>query len=455
PLTISITKTGPFLTFTVNDRIVFQFIDEATDNDDLKGFGLRFRGKSKFTSYKVSTRSCGLKKEQLVLNSDTITLTHLPNRKFAIEVIYVEIWDTPGLPEISEAFIVKDVTELKEVEHEKDLFKNRYNALKKQDYHGFVFSNKEIGNIIEQLDNFADSKASILIHGPTGTGKGVLANAIHHRSSRKNGPFIRVDCASIPQSLMERELFGHEKGAFTGAFAQSPGKFESADKGTLFLDEIGNIDPATQAKLLGFLEDHTFCRIGGTTPIKVDVRIIAATNADLSSMMRAKTFREDLYYRLRVFDISLPALRDRKDDIPLLVDHFIKEINRKYKLAVSSIEPETMESLMGNDWPGNVRELYNSILNLALSARQGVISGNASAIKQKESTNHKRVFIPDTVRHDRIIDLAKKNRFISAKDCMHEIKVSLPTVKRDLKALTEKGVLTKQGNGPSVRYKIN
>mgnify|MGYP000864746316 CR=1 FL=1 len=207
----------------------------------------------------------------------------------------------------------------------------------------------------------AESDASVMILGESGTGKELFANAIQQLSNRKDGPFIKVNCGALPESLLESELFGHEKGAFTGAIKRRIGRFEAADKGTIFLDEIADITPAMQVKLLRVLQNGELQRVGGESLIKVDVRIIAATNKDLAKEVKEGKFREDLYYRLRVFPISLPALRERPEDIPLLTQHFINRFSARTGRLINGIERGALNLMMAYPWPGNVRELENAI----------------------------------------------------------------------------------------------
>lgn len=207
----------------------------------------------------------------------------------------------------------------------------------------------------------AETDSTVIIRGESGTGKELVANAIHYSSKRRDKPFIRVNCAAIPSALLESELFGHEKGAFTGAITQKIGKFELADGGSIFLDEIGDIPIEIQVKLLRVLQDKEFERVGGIRTIKVDVRIIAATNKNLEEAMKNGTFREDLYYRLNVIPIFLPSLRDRKEDIPVLVEHFIKKLNKKLGKNVQFVTNKAIKALIKYDWPGNIRELENLI----------------------------------------------------------------------------------------------
>jgi PAS domain S-box-containing protein len=207
----------------------------------------------------------------------------------------------------------------------------------------------------------AETDSTVLIRGESGTGKELVANAIHYASKRKDKPFIRVNCAAIPVTLLESELFGHERGAFTGAVTQKIGKFELADGGTIFLDEIGDIPPEIQVKLLRVIQEKEFERVGGIKTIKVDVRIIAATNKDLEKAIKEGTFREDLYYRLNVIPVILPPLRERRGDIPLLVEHFIEKLNKKLNKNVKKVTKKAMQALIYYDWPGNIRELENII----------------------------------------------------------------------------------------------
>jgi formate hydrogenlyase transcriptional activator len=216
-------------------------------------------------------------------------------------------------------------------------------------------------SVLEQVERVAPTDSTALIHGETGTGKELIARAIHNLSSRCGRPFIKLNCAAIPFDLLESELFGHERGAFTGAIAQKIGRFELADKGTLFLDEVGDIPPALQPKLLRVLQEQEFERLGSTRTHQVDVRLVAATNRNLVEMVKRNEFRSDLYYRLNVFPLQLPPLRERREDIPALVEHFVEVYARRMDRQIESIPPETMSALVSYQWPGNIRELQNFI----------------------------------------------------------------------------------------------
>ncbi|MBI4509299.1 MAG: sigma-54-dependent Fis family transcriptional regulator [Deltaproteobacteria bacterium] len=224
---------------------------------------------------------------------------------------------------------------------------------------GLVGDSPGLKQIYAVIEKVADTPSTVLITGESGTGKELVAKALHEHSSRRNCPFIKINCAAIPKTLMESELFGYEKGAFTGAVGSKPGRFELADKGTLFLDEIGEIPVEMQVKLLRALQESEFERVGGIKTIKVDVRLITATNRDLEKEIKAGNFREDLYYRLNVVPLHIPPLRDRREDIPLLCEHILRKFNERLKKQVDGIDPEALERLINHSWPGNIRELEN------------------------------------------------------------------------------------------------
>jgi len=224
-----------------------------------------------------------------------------------------------------------------------------------------ITGSKVFKNVLRKVEQVAATNATVLILGETGTGKELLARAVHNLSDRKERPLVKVNCAALPANLIESELFGHERGAFTGALSRKMGRFELADGGTIFLDEIGDLQLELQAKLLRVLQEGEFEHLGSSTTIKVDVRIIAATNRDLKKALESGDFREDLYYRLNVFPIISPPLRQRKEDVPLLVKHFSEKVGAKVGKKIGSINPKAMDALLAYDWPGNVRELENII----------------------------------------------------------------------------------------------
>ncbi|UCF30600.1 MAG: sigma-54-dependent Fis family transcriptional regulator [bacterium] len=265
-----------------------------------------------------------------------------------------------------------------------------------------------IRDILEHVEVVAPTNASILITGENGTGKELLAKEIHAKSRRRTGPFAAVNCAAIPETLIESELFGHERGAFTGATSRKMGRFDLAHNGTLFLDEVGDMNVATQAKILRVLEEKAFQRVGGNRDIVIDVRIIAATNRDLEEMIREGTFREDLYFRLNVFPFYLPPLRERRDDIPSLLEKFLRDYSLLYGKKGIVFSPAALEALRGYYWPGNVRELRNVVERLVILAREDTIDLDLIPLSIKETEPPE----APQVLHDDLPDYRKaKERF--------------------------------------------
>jgi len=242
--------------------------------------------------------------------------------------------------------------------------------------HNIIGHSSKMREVFEMIENVAKSNATVLIRGESGTGKELVAHAIHYNSPRGAKPFVKVNCAALPESLLESELFGYEKGAFTGAHERKIGRFEMAHSGTIFLDEIGEFSIPTQAKILRVLQEREIERLGGTKTIPLDVRVITATNKNLEEALRAGLFREDLYYRLNVFPVYIPPLRDRKDDLPLLVDYFIEKYAREHGRSIKRISTQAIDMLMLYHWPGNVRELENTIERAILVASGSVIQGH-------------------------------------------------------------------------------
>jgi len=254
---------------------------------------------------------------------------------------------------------IKNAIENKKLRSENIMLKQQIRE--KFDATTLVGSSGKITKIMELIKRVASTKATVLILGESGTGKELVANIIHYNSMAANGPFIKVNCSALAEGVLESELFGHEKGAFTGALYMKKGRFELADGGTLFLDEIGDLPPSIQVKLLRFLQEAEFERVGGTKTMKVDVRIISATNKDLEQLVREEKFREDLFYRLKVVTIEVPPLRERKDDIPLLVEHSLKKFSEIHNKNLRGTTPEAMNVIRSYNWPGNIRELMNCI----------------------------------------------------------------------------------------------
>ena len=256
------------------------------------------------------------------------------------------------------------------------------------DFPNIIARSAKMQEVLALVEQVAPTMSTVLIGGVSGVGKDLIARMIHQRSNRSSGPFIKINSSAIPETLLESELFGYEKGAFTGAAATKPGKFELADKGTLFLDEIGDVPPATQVKLLRVLQEREFERLGGTRTLKVDVRLIAATNRDLRAALEQGTFREDLYYRLNVVPIDVPPLREHKEDIPDLATLFLTRFAQQSSKTLTSIAPEAMKKLMDFHWPGNVRELENIIERATTLARGPAIQPEDIHLDSAPVKNH-------------------------------------------------------------------
>jgi two-component system response regulator GlrR len=255
-----------------------------------------------------------------------------------------------------------------EIERLKGLLEERY------DFANIVARSEKMRRVLEMVSQIAKTDSTVYIHGESGTGKELIAKAIHLASERKNRAYVAINCAALPEALMESELFGHERGAFTGAVRSTKGLFTQAHEGTLFLDEIGDMPLSIQAKLLRALQERQFYPVGSEKPTQVDVRVIVATQKDLESHVKQGLFREDLFYRIHVIPINIPPLRERKEDIPPLVEHFLKKFSRQMKKEVKSLTPQAMQKLMLYDWPGNVRELENTIEYAAAITKRDVIA---------------------------------------------------------------------------------
>ena len=285
-------------------------------------------------------------------------------------------------------------------------------------FEDIVGNSEQLRRVLKEIETVAPADSTVLIYGETGTGKELIARALHDLSSRKPNAFVKLNCAAIPTGLLESELFGHEKGAFTGAIMQRVGRFELANRGTIFLDEVGEIPLELQPKLLRVLQEREFERLGSTRTIRTDARLIAATNRDLKTMVEEQRFRPDLYYRLNVFPIRVPSLRERKEDIPLLVRHFVKEFSRRNQRVIDTIPSETMQALIRYRWPGNIRELQNVIeraviisrgpvLNVALTElTPDVASTSAPIVTTAKSASHESL--------QEVLEETERNRILRA-----------------------------------------
>lgn len=303
-----------------------------------------------------------------------IILTGFGTIKNAVDAIKMGAFDYLTKPIKSEEILhtIKKALEFRHLKREN--IQLRSQLKKKYQFKNIIGDSPSIQKIFEIIEKVADTDSTILIQGESGTGKELIARALHYNSYRREGPFVPVNCAAIPSGLLESELFGHEKGAFTNATRTRIGRFELANGGTLFLDEIGDMDVLMQSKLLRVIQEREFERIGGMKPIKIDIRVIAATHQDLEELVKQGKFREDLFYRLNVISIKMPSLRDRKSDIPLLVNHFIHQFKKSKRKEVNGITNEALTKLMEYDWPGNVRELENTIERMVILTNNKILS---------------------------------------------------------------------------------
>jgi DNA-binding NtrC family response regulator len=319
----------------------------------------------------------GMKVLQYVVDQspDTmcIILTGYGTIKSSVEAIKMGAFDYISKPVKSDEIliVVEKALKFRQLERENILLKQQLR--KKYRFENFIGDSKPIQKVFELIEKVADTDSTVLITGESGTGKELIAKAIHYNSNRRDNPMVVINCGAIPEELLESELFGHEKGAFTGAHKMRVGRFELANGGTIFLDEIGDMSPNLQVKLLRVLQEQKFERVGGTRTLEIDVRIIAATNKNLINAVTKGSFREDLFYRLNVIPVKVPPLRIRKSDIPLLVDFFLKKFNKQKRKRIEGLAPEALDTLTAYGWPGNVRELENLIERLVILANGDVI----------------------------------------------------------------------------------
>jgi len=277
-----------------------------------------------------------------------------------------------------------------------------------------IGNSSALESVLEQVERVAPTDSTVLIQGETGTGKELIARAIHNLSARCGRAFIKLNCAAIPFDLLESELFGHERGAFTGAIGQKIGRFELADKGTLFLDEVGDIPPGLQPKLLRVLQEQEFERLGSTRTHQVDVRLVAATNRNLVEMVKRNEFRSDLYYRLNVFPLQLPSLRERREDIPALVEHFVEVYARRMNKQIESISPETMSGLVSYPWPGNIRELQNFIERSVILTSGNVLHAPLASLKSAGEAQSLGAITMEDAERDHIRKTLEQTRWVVA-----------------------------------------
>ena len=291
------------------------------------------------------------------------------------------------------SLLVSRLLKVKKLQRENAILRKK--IARQYRHHDILTKNAHMEEIFRLIQDIASLRSTVLIRGESGTGKELIARAIHYSGDRASKPFITVSCAALTETLLESELFGYEKGAFTGAGAQTKGKFELADGGSIFLDEIGDISPKLQADLLRVLQERRFYRVGGNEEVPVDVRVIAATNKDLPEEVRQGRFRDDLYYRLNVIEIRIPPLRERREDIPLLAGHFLERLAHEMGKEVAALSPDGLKLLMEYDWPGNVRELENAMERALVTGRNGAIGDAELSFLKQRLGSEKEWQVPD------------------------------------------------------------
>ena len=315
-----------------------------------------------------------------------IMITGLEDKSKALEAVRLGAYDFYQKPiDLNEIkIIISRALNMQRLERENRRLAEK--IIEANAYQNIIGTHPSMQEIFRTIDSVAPVDITVLITGESGTGKELVARAIHTKSPRADKPFVPINCGAIPPSLLESELFGHEKGSFTGAYQRKIGRLETADKGTIFLDEIGELPMELQSKMLRFLQDHSLERIGGKSTIELDVRVVAATNKDLNVAMEKKEFRDDLFYRLSVINISLPPLRDRGDDIKLLANYFLEKFMNQYSKTGLRFSPEAMTAIVGYNWPGNIRELQNRIKRGVIVARESEITADDINVNEDETS---------------------------------------------------------------------
>ncbi|MDH4029120.1 MAG: sigma-54-dependent Fis family transcriptional regulator [Nitrospirota bacterium] len=352
---------------TVNKELKVLEVNEAARK--ICGIGRDLIGMSVETLPKLCSSRCIDAVRKTINERRAVELYRIECEYKGQHTQVVSVSTSPLLSSKDEFFgaviVVKDETRLSQLER---------NFGERRQFHNIMGQSKSMQHIYSLIEDLADVQTTVLITGESGTGKELVAEAIHYKGNRSSRPLVKVNCASLSEGILESELFGHVKGAFTGADRDKTGRFQKADSGTIFLDEIGDISPRMQLRLLRVLQEKEFERVGDSTPIRVDIRIITATNQDLSERVKRGDFREDLYYRLKVMEIALPPLRERKDDIPLLTDYFLQKFNNKFNKEVKALSDDVMKIFMDHTWPGNVRELEHTLEHAFVTARQDIIT---------------------------------------------------------------------------------
>lgn len=347
------------------------------------------------------------------------------------------------------SLLVDRIIKVKKLQRENMILRKK--LARQYRFHDLQSKNAKMHEMFQLISQIADLKSTVLIQGESGTGKELVARAIHFSGERASHPFIGVSCAALAETLLESELFGHERGSFTGATTQKKGKFELANGGTIFLDEIGDISPKLQMDLLRILQERTFYRVGGSEEIEVDVRIVAATHRDLQQAVDRGTFREDLFYRLNVISIQIPPLRERREDIPLLTDHFIDRLRHELNRPVNGISENALKMLLDHDWPGNVRELENAVERAMVTCQTGLLTEEDFQFLQKGRNGKREWQIPNNMRLDdlerRVIEATLKKTGGNVKEAAGILGIDRSTLYDRLKKYSKPSVQDSKSQG--------
>ncbi len=384
--------------------------------------------------------------KNLLPDSEVIMITAFGTIENAVEAMKIGAYDyitkESSLDHIE--LIIKKTIEHQKLKTENRILRNEISGI--YGFENIVGRSAKMQKIFDMLKTVSESSASVFIQGPSGTGKELIARAIHYNSPRKNNPFIKTNCAALPEGLMESEFFGHDKGAFTGAIKSRKGRFEAAHTGTLLLDEISEMSPGLQAKLLRVLQEREFERVGETESIKVDVRIIATTNTDIKEQIKKGKFREYLFYRINVIPIYVPLLRERKKDIPLLIDHFINKYNEIHNREIKGISKEAESLLLRLDWPGNVRELENRVERAVIISKDPILQVRNFLFEDDGFDELSEFHSEDTqmtlreLEKQQILKTLKNNNFNRTKSA-EILDISVRTLRNKLNEYKEKGEL--------------
>jgi len=339
-----------------------------------------------------------------------IVMTAYGTKELALDAVRAGAYDFFTKPFKIDELSIVIARALEKRRLQRDMRKLEEKLRRQFSFENIVGASGPMQQVYELIHKVVQTDVTALVCGESGTGKELIAQAIHYHSTRKDNPFVKLNCVAIPEGLLESELFGHEKGSFTGAVQQKSGKFELANTGTIFLDEIGDMSLSTQAKILRVLQEKEFERVGGTETIGIDVRVIAATNKDLAKAVQEGRFREDLYFRLNVFGIAVPPLRDRKEDIPLLVDHFLRRANEEMNRTIGGASRDTMDLLMLHHWPGNVRELENCMRRAVVMTDDDIITPKCLPLHIQSIAERPKYVLPDAVESldDTLNDVEKQ-----------------------------------------------